>query len=579
MVRREKAKPWPTCSMSQLSVDEIAALDKRVDSGINSFAALAMPRPVMAVHLLRVYEDYLRLRVPQLAKGNVDDFLAARKIAQDGLNFAMLWVMQRCPATEDVELSLRGDAYELCGSLFLGAMEYSHVWDFLTLLFRGRAGGEWESANRVRLRYTDEVASEFDVAGRLVASPDPPGLADGIGPEFLEMEELMLKLQPRSVGGGKVDYQLSSNLFAEMKAIHRVLLKHLWELDPNWDFGGYRLADFREVWLALVTFAVAHQQACFRSGAKGWGLASVVPVKRTGRWEKLIARWSDVPRSAVNAILRDLTFTQELYGPRRKQPDITCQPFFPLGSDLVALSISLLSDSNAERNLWDLLSIIRPAVHSTLRNRKEEYWIEALTGWLSQSGLTCQARIPVRLGNERTDLDLLILDRAGRFGLGCQLKWPTAPDRIRDVEYTDKELLVGVDQAELSRRWMATKPVSLRSCLGLRDEELAGMRFEVAVLSKNALGSSLVYRRAPSVPVITERLLMWVLGEPHRTTLQTLWKVANNRSYFAVPNVHYSDETAEAEFAGIQFKGEGLGMMLRQPWTPEVDIKLPDCER
>jgi len=282
-----------------------------------------------------------------------------------------------------------------------------------------------------------------------------------------------------------------------------------------------------------------------------------------------------VPRAAVSAILRDLTFTQELYRAGRRQPDITCQPFFPLGHDLVALSGSLLVDSNAERNLWDLLSIIRPALHSTLRNKKEEYWIPGLTGSLSHYGLTCRTRIPVQLGNEKTDLDVLILDRARGFGLGCQLKWLTAPDRIRDVEYTDRELRTGVDQAELSRRWLLTKPVSLTSRLGITAQELAGMRFEVAVLSKNTLGSSSVYRRAPGVPVITERLLTWVLGEPHRATLQTLWKVASDRSYFAIPNIHYSDENTEAEFAGVHFTGEALGMLLRQPWTPEADIRLP----
>jgi len=564
--------------MSQLSIAEITALDKRVDSGIDSFAALAVPKPVMAIHLLRFYEDYLRLYAPKLASGNVDDYLAARKLAQDGLHFAMLWVMQRCPPSEDVDLSLQDDAYTLCWPLFQGAMQYSRVWDLLTLLFRARVVGEWESSDHVRLRYSDELASEFDVAGRLVAAPDPPGLADRIGPAFSALEELILKLQPRSIGGGKVEYNLSPDVFARMKTIHRDLLSHLWQLDPNWDFGGYTLGQFREIWLALAAFAAAHQRACFRSGAEGVGLASVVPVKRRDRWEKSIVRWSSVPRTTVSAILRDLTFTRELYGPGRRQPDITCQPFFPLGHDLVALSGSLLLDSNAERNLWDLLSIIRPALHSTLRNKKEEYWVEALTGWLSNYGLTCGSGIPIQMANEKTDLDLLILDRARGFGLGCQLKWLTAPDRIRDVEYTDKDLLVGVDQAELSRRWLTTKPASLTSRLGITDQELAGMRFEVAVLSKNALGSSLVYRRAPNVPVITERLLMWVLGEPHKASLQTLWKVANNRSYFGIPNIHYCDENAEAQFAGVNFTGEALGMRLCQPWTPEADIKLPDGE-
>jgi hypothetical protein len=102
------------------------------------------------------------------------------------------------------------------------------------------------------------------------------------------------------------------------------------------------------------------------------------------------------------------------------------------------------------------------------------------------------------------------------------------------------------------------------------------MRFEVAVLSKNDLGSSSVYRKAPNVPVMTERLMKWVVDAPHRATLETLWKVANSRSYFPVSGVHYSDQDAEAEFAGVHFSGEALGMTRRRPWTPETDIRLPD---
>jgi hypothetical protein len=131
--------------MAHLSIAEIKALDDRIDSGIAVFAPLSLPKPVMAIHLLRFYEDYLRLYAPKLAGGNVEDYLAARKLAQDGLHFAMLWVMKRCPSSEAVDLSLRDDVYTLCWPLFQGAMQYSHVWDFLTLLFRKRAIAEWES--------------------------------------------------------------------------------------------------------------------------------------------------------------------------------------------------------------------------------------------------------------------------------------------------------------------------------------------------------------------------------------------------------------------------------------------------
>ena len=183
-----------------LSKAEMTVLDKRIDAGVGSFAALAVPKPVMAIHLLRFYEDYLRLYAPRLANGNVDDYLAARKLAQDGLHFAMLWVMQRCPSSETIDLSLRDNAYTLCWALFQGAMQYSHVWDFLTLLFRQRAVAEWQSPDHVRLRYSDELASGFDVAGRLISAPDSPAQADRIGFESLAFEDLIPKLRPRSIG-------------------------------------------------------------------------------------------------------------------------------------------------------------------------------------------------------------------------------------------------------------------------------------------------------------------------------------------------------------------------------------------
>ena len=65
--------------MSQLSTTEIAALDQRIDAGIDSLAALKLPRPLVVIHLLRFYEAYLRLYAPRMANGNVEDYLAARK--------------------------------------------------------------------------------------------------------------------------------------------------------------------------------------------------------------------------------------------------------------------------------------------------------------------------------------------------------------------------------------------------------------------------------------------------------------------------------------------------------------------
>jgi hypothetical protein len=272
--------------------------------------------------------------------------------------------------------------------------------------------------------------------------------------------------------------------------------------------------------------------------------------------------------------MTDLTFAAALHRPGTKRPDVTYQPFVPLGQNMLALSGSLVLDSNAERNLWDLLSIIRPKVHSDLRNRKERYWAGDLVPWLEGLGLECATGLPVKLGDESTDLDLLIIDRLRNFGLGCQMKWLTAPDRVRDVGYADKELIVGTGQAELSLRWLTTKPNLLRQKFGLTTEELAAMQFQVAVLSKNFLGSVAVHRQAPEIPVITERLLKWILDSPNRASLKALWHTAQSRSYFPIAGVHYADEDFEASFGGATFRGTALGMKTLKPWTPENDIRI-----
>lgn len=561
--------------MPEISKGELSALDARIDGNIGAFSVLTLARPVVLLHLLRFYEDYLRLVIPGIvAADDVESYLAARKNAQDAMQFALLWAAERTPQSNVIDLDLNKDAYELCLPMFQGAIQYSHVWDVMALLFQGRGRGEWNGVDRVEVSYIDPLASEFDVAGRFVAPPDPPGLRDRIAPEATAFQELLAKMNPRDVGGGKVGYDLLPDVFEQMKTMHRGLLGHLWELDGTWDLGGYTLAEFREVWLCLVTLCFAHQLACWNSGALGGGIRSLVPVKTVHRWEKELVRLSGVLRPAVSQIMTDLTFAAALHRPGTKRPDVTYQPFVPLGQNMLALSGSLVLDSNAERNLWDLLSIIRPKVHSDLRNRKERYSAGDLVPWLEGLGLECATGLPVKLGDDGTDLDLLIIDRLRNFGLGCQMKWLTAPDRIRDVGYADKELIVGTGQAELSLRWLTTKPNLLRQKFGLTTEELAAMQFQVAVLSKNFLGSVAVYRQAPEIPVITERLLKWILDSPNRASLKALWHTAQSRSYFPIAGVHYADEDFEASFGGVTFRGTALGMKTLKPWTPENDIRI-----
>src|SRR5258708_5577894 len=123
--------------MPAISKSELLQLDARIDAGIAAFALLQMPRPIVLLQLLRFYEDYLRLGIPRIVESDdVESYLAARKAAQDGMNFALVWAAQRTPKSDVIDLELHSAAYELCITMFTGAIQYSHVWDLMVLLFQ-----------------------------------------------------------------------------------------------------------------------------------------------------------------------------------------------------------------------------------------------------------------------------------------------------------------------------------------------------------------------------------------------------------------------------------------------------------
>jgi len=93
-------------------------------------------------------------------------------------------------------------------------------------------------------------------------------------------------------------------------------------------------------------------------------------------------------------------------------------------------------------------------------------------------------------------------------------------------------------------------------------------------MERHSKSSSAVYQKNPNVPVITERLLKWVLGTPHHESLEALWRTTRNRSYFPVRGLHYSDHDFDVDFSSVGFRSLDLGLTLLNPWTPEKDIHI-----
>lgn len=562
--------------MSLLTEKELCDIDKKVDNAIMSQKLLSISRDEALIHMLRYYEDYVRIYAPKMAEGQGEEaFKIATKLGQDGIHFAILWICKYCPNKfGGSENSTYQKIYGLAHDLHEVAKEYSMIWDLMNLIWRKMAVAEYDSDGKIRVKYSNQKFADIETAAYFINAPDYPLLVNNrISAMVLaEITKLVSKINVRNLGGGKIKYDLSKETYERTREIIQQTLSPLWELDPSWDLGGYKLSDFRIFWISLSSFCFIHNLICFTSGTEGVALNSVVKIATKEKWEKELAKRSGLNIEIVQAILNDLIYDPNLYAIGKQSPDVTCQPFFPIGSELLALSNQLVLSSNAERNLWYLSSIIREKIHSQLRNQKESLWIRELSPWLLQHGLGIREKVKFTINNASSDIDMLILDNNDNFGIGCQLKWLNFPDRIKEVKYAEKELEIGLNQAELSQKWLDSKSEQLRRIIGVDSDNFDRYEFRTMVLSKNTLGSGRVYKLG--IPIINQRLLEWIIGEPHNKSLRTLWDVAEKRTNLPKRGIHFLDQDRLVEFGGVQFIGNGLAMSVESTWDPLMDINF-----
>jgi hypothetical protein len=554
-----------------LTQEEIIELDGAIDACVPSFPLLSRSRDVALINLLRYFDGYMAACAAIPDSGQRE---TAHHDSSEGLHHAVRWIFQFCPPNRGrPNLSLDEDAYIQATDIHSAARQYSKVWDILSMLRRGILIGVKNQDGVIRVRFSSEIAKEMDVAEKLIAAPYDPEVYAGEPIVTPEIRELIIhKVKILAGARHTLRYSIPNDLFELLSERIDRMTYSLWELDPDWDLEGYTFAQLRKRWTALNVLCLAHSEICYRFYGTEKVLEAMIRFMKRRYWEKEIAQRACLPREVVSAILSDLIYDPAISRPGKKQAHVTFQPFIPLGLDILAVSDWLVHWINIERNVWELISIKRPDLHSKLRNLKEGTWIKELQKRGEALGLKVYPPIKFKFGERRGDLDSLILDERARFGLVCQLKWLTIPGRIAQGIYNDKEIEKGIIQAQSALAWVTSNPPQLRGHTGLSSDELRQYEFKPLVMCKRPLPSGLLGRT--DVPVINERLFDRVLGEPHRQSLPVLWQVADDLRYLPQYGKHYEDFNGSVEFGGFRFEGDGIGYILKEPWDPASDINL-----
>lgn len=556
--------------MKILSEDEIKELDSRIDSEIQSLKIFSIPKDVALIHVLRYFEQYAHI---ETTRRNLYDCNHAIKAGEDGIHFAIEWIYKYCPKEIKFNLDLDASVFDMAEKLFTASIQYSKIWDFMTLLHRKKAIAKIDNQNCIHLYSKGKL--NRDMADSFIGQTDSPDdikraidLAKcEIGQLKSHLEEIILS----SRGEKRVRYNISDEKFDYFVEYFISSTDHIWELNPSWDIGGYSIAQFKEYYIVLLILSWVQHTICFMSRDNYHALQNVIKVWNPERLIKELIKRTKLSKDLIIKITKDLSYDETLYKQGGKKPDAIYQPIIPLANGFYVISNYLIIRSNAERNLWDLLSIKRPKIHSYLRNLKEKYWLEDLETFFKSLKLKPYSLIKFEHLGKQSDLDILVIDCQSLFGIGFQLKWLMGPDRIKDAYYVDQQLNTGIEQAILSLKWLNSNPSQLRGITLLEDSELAKIEFKVMVLSKNTIGSTWV--KDDDFPVISERLLHWILGHPHHKDLKTLWHVGKNMLFMPKEGKHFRKRKNEASFGGINFISEDFSYEMLDPWNPEIDIQ------
>jgi len=551
---------------------KLEEIDSELDDSIKEFDLLKVSRDKAINSILKYYEEYVTLEATA-ASGNITGHNILSKQAQDGIDFAIQWIFKYCPVNSGStpnQNTLKTSAKNLLEQ----AQEYSRVWDFMNLLFRDMCKAELNDEKTIIVEYKDDYRSEADIANRFLNEVDDVDSMMNELSKFFESDPLQIinEIGFEVSRNNELQYTIPDSVYIEIYKFNLDAKKHLLELNEDWDLGGYKVRDLTHFFNYLRTISMIHMMGCMFASGQGKIVNNPFIIKSEDQWIRDIKENITIGDDECRKIFTEITYDYTLYEENKKNPDVTYQPFIPFTNGNIALFNSLVQQSNYERNHWDLLSIIKPELHSQLRNEKESLWLDELKKFCSEINLETKEPFEFTYSNRNSNLDLTLIDRDKKVILIIELKWITNPDRIKDIVYLSKELDKGLNQVEFALEWINNTKSQFAEKIGINVDDLTGFNIYGLVLSKNSMGNGFTYKE--NIPIINERIFKWVLSAPHNKDIGALWKVGKEKRFMPKVDVHFTHGNFDAFFAGYKFIGKGIGMYMIRPFNQNTDFNF-----
>jgi hypothetical protein len=265
----------------------------------------------------------------------------------------------------------------------------------------------------------------------------------------------------KKTGRLRFEYDDPWNLWLGLLPEYRARVSSIVRRDDSVSLGDFTLGDFKQFYAALSAVCAAHEFLCFVWG-KNFGLYpldSAVLVRSRTRWIDILSELSAVAPEKCAIIIQDLTF--DFSRDLSRLLNLHIQPFVPLDSSTTTLAVApqFPLHSRSDENILRVCSILRPAEFDAASLAKEPEMRSALKKKCSVHPMLG----PITLPKPVPDIDLIVTDEASSTIVVAELKWIRKPTRPIEGIDRDADVLKGIRQLELIRRFLVENPTHLSS--------------------------------------------------------------------------------------------------------------------
>jgi hypothetical protein len=553
--------------MAPLNHDELCELDQRIDSLVPSFPLLRTNRRAACRAILTELDALVQSYAS-------DDDLAMRMLkyrgAYNAVDHALRWIFARCPEQSAfVPDDLPSAALEL---LSFGK-EYHYINVQMSLAFRGRNAIESLGRNQFRITSANSENQRLETARHLMAAAEfPDTSADAANLPLEVADSLQKEIRIIKIVGNQLLYSIPMETYQTAFEVMEGRRLYRFSMNPEWDLGGYSFGELGQVWNTLKVLEALHQIALQKLPRQQDRRRLNLKVKSRKAWIDEISMYSHLDASVTRRVFNDLIYNPALHRPGHKKGHVMYQPFIELRTDEIAQSNALVMMTIVEKCSWILTELLRPKIHSKLKNEKERYWIEQEFTRYASDRVALYPHLSFTYESKPGDIDLLLHDTTENFILIAQLKWTTALDNVAGVASDDTQYANGVSQARRALSWAEENRRDLGRRIGISELDIASTTFRPIVIAKESLPSGTFHNS--DVPVINEALFRWIMMEPHRATLRQLWELARKADFLPKETIHFERHDPEPLVWGdLEFILEDISYLPGpRRWNPETDI-------